>query len=223
MLRALGIDSCGAETTLALAECDAAGMSVVRAVTLAPRMAAAGIVDALHRLLADVPASMLDAMVVVRGPGSFTGMRIGLSCAKAFAAATEVPLLAVSRLAVLAHASRADWAALDAGRGYIYLRESATGVEQMCTASEARALVPRTCWTQVAVCDPKAAAVFVEQGASMHQEHPAGHLLSTPDAAAAVYFELPRLLAHDWDDAESLDALYLWREEQMFQRQTLQP
>ncbi len=231
MLTVLGIDSCGPEATLALARCEAGACSVARTAILAPRKAASGIVDALQQLLGALSAAKPDALVIVRGPGSFTGMRIGLSCAKGFSAAAGVPLVGVSRLAVLAHSAGAEWAALDAGRGNIYLRESATGREQMATREEAQAQVPRALWPEVAVCELKAASVFFapavelppEADLSMRGEQAAAPLHAAPDAAAAVLFALPRLLARDWEDPELLDALYLWREEQMFARTAAQP
>lgn len=44
----------------------------------------------------------IDLFAVTRGPGSFTGLRIGLTAAKTFAYATDKPILGLSSLAVLA-------------------------------------------------------------------------------------------------------------------------
>jgi len=44
----------------------------------------------------------LDAICVSKGPGSYTGLRIGVSCAKGLCYALSVPLLAIDSLTILA-------------------------------------------------------------------------------------------------------------------------
>jgi tRNA threonylcarbamoyladenosine biosynthesis protein TsaB len=45
----------------------------------------------------------LDLIAFTNGPGSFTGIRVGLSCAKALAIATNLPVIAVNSLEVIAY------------------------------------------------------------------------------------------------------------------------
>ncbi|MHB0874868.1 MAG: tRNA (adenosine(37)-N6)-threonylcarbamoyltransferase complex dimerization subunit type 1 TsaB [Anaerolineae bacterium] len=63
----------------------------------------------------------LTGLAVTRGPGSFTGMRIGMSLVKGMAVALGVPMVAVPTLEVVAHAQSARFlpvrAVLQAGRG----------------------------------------------------------------------------------------------------------
>ncbi len=66
----------------------------------------------------------VDAIAVNRGPGSFTGVRIGISTAKGLAAAADKPLVGVSGLAALAWqlapTERLICAMLDARRREVY-------------------------------------------------------------------------------------------------------
>lgn len=50
----------------------------------------------------------IDAYAVTRGPGGFTGLRIGISTVKGLSLATGKPMVGVSSLEVLAHQASAD-------------------------------------------------------------------------------------------------------------------
>jgi tRNA threonylcarbamoyladenosine biosynthesis protein TsaB len=72
---------------------------------------------------AGVTAHELDAIAVGAGPGSFTGLRIGMATGKGIAFATGRPLWAVSSLAALALEAPGDGvivAVLDARKGEIF-------------------------------------------------------------------------------------------------------
>ena len=63
----------------------------------------------------------VSGLVVSLGPGSFTGLRIGLGVAKGLALARRLPLVGVPTLEVVAHPHMTQrlpiWAVLQAGRG----------------------------------------------------------------------------------------------------------
>ena len=70
----------------------------------------------------------VDALAVCNGPGSFTGLRIGVATAKGLAYALDVPLYAMSTLEAMAGAMLAahpgrEWAvpAVDARRGGVFV------------------------------------------------------------------------------------------------------
>ncbi|HTL38390.1 MAG TPA: tRNA (adenosine(37)-N6)-threonylcarbamoyltransferase complex dimerization subunit type 1 TsaB [Kofleriaceae bacterium] len=71
---------------------------------------------------AGVAPTELDAIAIGAGPGSFTGLRIGMATAKGIAFAAGKPLWAVSSLAALAHRFTQPLviAVLDARRGELY-------------------------------------------------------------------------------------------------------
>ena len=88
------------------------------------RQANVELVTTAQEALADAGLAMgdLDAVLVGRGPGSFTGIRIGISTVKGFCAALQRPALGVTSFAALAYnAEGKALAAIPAGRGFYYV------------------------------------------------------------------------------------------------------
>ena len=81
-------------------------------------------IDELFRELG-LHVAQLDALAVSIGPGSFTGLRIGVMCAKTLAYATGSRLAAVDTLEAIAHNSPWDVSAVhvisDAQRGDVFV------------------------------------------------------------------------------------------------------
>ena len=110
---ALAFDT--ASETMALAVCrmgaHGEGFELVGADDApAPRQANRCLLERIERLLCGAGLSLhdVDAVVVGRGPGSFTGVRIGIATAKGIAYAADLPLFGASTLdAVAWHAHAA--------------------------------------------------------------------------------------------------------------------
>jgi tRNA threonylcarbamoyladenosine biosynthesis protein TsaB len=148
----------------------------------------------------------LDAIAVVHGPGSFTGVRVGLSAAKGLSEAGGVGLIAISRLAVLAGlpgVERSVAAVLDAGRGEFYLgvyenglrvREALVGGDEIAEAVKGTAAV--------VVCEVKVADALRELAPLLVRE---------PVAGDALGIAVLRAEKGEFDDAALIDANYLRR------------
>ncbi len=98
---------------------------------IAPRDHTRKILPLVAELLAgqDLALNSLDALVFCRGPGSFTGVRIGIGIAQGLALGAGLPMIGVSTLATLAQGAfrrcQADrvLAAIDARMGEVYWAE----------------------------------------------------------------------------------------------------
>ena len=121
--RGLAIETSGREGSVALVD----GETILAEATFAHGLKhAAGIVPMIDRLLTEQrwrPAD-LRQIFVSTGPGSFTGLRIGITVAKTLAMTTGARLVAVPTLAVLAENAPAEAThlivVLDAKRDQIF-------------------------------------------------------------------------------------------------------
>ena len=145
----LAIDTSGKEGSIALARVPDAPrpraastdasleVEIVDLVPLEGGTFSAQLVPQISALLAKHGLSKRDigAFAVASGPGSFTGLRVGLAAIKALAEVLQKPIAAVSRLEAIAHIflqrdpgfAGPAVAALDAGRNQIYIGEYELG------------------------------------------------------------------------------------------------
>jgi tRNA threonylcarbamoyladenosine biosynthesis protein TsaB len=129
----LAIDTSGKQGSIALARAgeNEAGEPCVDTIELVPLIGgtfSAQLVPQIATLLSKHGFTKRDigAFAVASGPGSFTGLRIGLAAVKALAEVLNKPIAAVSLLEACVFASAASgrvMAALDAGRSDVYVGE----------------------------------------------------------------------------------------------------
>ena len=159
----LAIDTCGPTGSVALGRLTGRDLEILGQTELEGRSYAATLVAAVAELLErnHVTLKDLGGIVAVNGPGSFTGVRVGLSAVKGLAEPAQIPVVAISRLLVLSRKSGVPFCAMDAHRGEVYLRVEELGQaprELLAGARELAAINPAP--LRVAVCDEAAAAVL---------------------------------------------------------------
>jgi tRNA threonylcarbamoyladenosine biosynthesis protein TsaB len=124
----LAIDTSGKNGSIALARVMPGQneISVLEVLPLAGGAFSAQLVPQIAALLEKHGHSKndLEAFAVASGPGSFTGLRVGLATIKALAEALQKPIVAISLLEAVACSGTARGrvlATLDAGRGDVYV------------------------------------------------------------------------------------------------------
>src|SRR5215470_618472 len=121
----LGIDTSGRLGGITLAEGDAISFRVLESAPIAGGTFSAQLVPTLASLLEKhrFAAKDIGGFAVASGPGSFTGLRVGLSAVKGLAEVLGTPIATVSLLEALATLSGRRGrivAALDAGRSEVF-------------------------------------------------------------------------------------------------------
>jgi tRNA threonylcarbamoyladenosine biosynthesis protein TsaB len=120
------IDTSGKNGSLGLAKRENAQLRMLAEESLLGGQYSAELIPKFAAMLerCSLKKSDLDAIAVVAGPGSFTGLRVGLAAAKGLAEILGKPLTALSALELVAASSQdqgAVAAALDAGRSEVFL------------------------------------------------------------------------------------------------------
>jgi tRNA threonylcarbamoyladenosine biosynthesis protein TsaB len=206
----LGIDTCGPSGSVALARLAGSSAEAIAEIELAGRTYSATLVSAIEGLLEGQGISLRDTgcIVVVHGPGSFTGVRVGLAAAKGLAEGAGIPIAPVSRLEVLAAKADVCSAALDAHRHEVFLRVADPGGQEnarelLAGGEELARLNPPS---RIAVCDGAAEAL-------LQQAWPAVRLVQVPPPAAADAIKLAAraVAAGNFADVALLDGHYLRR------------
>ena len=107
----IAIETSGDHASVALS---LPGGEVLEEVVTGTRRHAREVVPAIQRVLASggKSVSQVDGIVVSEGPGSFTGLRIGATVAKALAHVYRLPLRTASALSVIARGAWRDSAAV---------------------------------------------------------------------------------------------------------------
>jgi tRNA threonylcarbamoyl adenosine modification protein YeaZ len=143
---------------------------------------------------ADLAPRDLDLLAVGIGPGSFTGVRIGLAAARGVALALDLPVAGVSTLAALAAGAPGAVPVIDARRGEVFVLVS----------GEARCLAPE-------LLEVESARAYVGDGAVRYRAtiEAAGGVVPADDELHLPRARLHAQLAGRGGSADEVEPVYL--------------
>jgi tRNA threonylcarbamoyladenosine biosynthesis protein TsaB len=174
-------------TSALVSDGEVVGERVSRAMTLLED------IDALLRQ-ASAHTADVDALAVGIGPGSFTGVRVGLATARGLALALDVPVAGVSTLAALAAGAPGALPVVDARRKEVFVLQG-----------EPRVVAP-------AVLELQPGTICVGSGAVRYREVLEGRGAEIPPDRDERHLPRARFhaqLAKDFGPAELVEPLYL--------------
>lgn len=212
----LGLDTSGKSGGVTLAEGDRSRFHVIVSSPIAGGTFSAQLVPTVAALLSSsgYAAGDLEGFAAASGPGSFTGLRVGLSAVKGLAEILHRPIATVSLLQALTFGGgRAGkiGAALDAGRSevfyglYVVNDDSATAVyEKLLSRQEFHDRLHEDGLDLLLACDTSVLELASAAGAN-------AQLVERPGSEMIARIGLRKLLAGQTISIESLDANYLRR------------
>lgn len=216
----LAIDTSGPSGGITLAEANAGSFRVIESAAIAGGTFSAQLIPTLAALLNKHGYGVKDlgGFAAASGPGSFTGLRVGLSAIKGLAETLHKPIATVSVLEALASlADRAGTiaAAMDAGRKEVFL-----GLYQASGENSDRTLLMQreqllTQQDFLSSLNTERPAVIITSDAPLAELASVSHfavlVVTRPGSEVIARIGAEKLLAGETVSVESLDANYLRR------------
>lgn len=210
----LSIDTSGKNGSVALARGDAEHFELIATSPVEGGTFSAQLIPQIARLLSEnnLKKSDIDAFAAATGPGSFTGLRIGLTAVKGLAEILHKPIAAVSVLeaCVLKSGIKYDdariFAALDAQRNEVYLGEymlnkgRASYIDELLVAREEFA---KRVQGRVAVTPDEDLAKVARSAVALR--------IDRPNSADIARIGLQKIARGETVSVEELDANYIRR------------
>lgn len=217
----LAVDSSGKHGSVALARCGPGDRcDVIEVVPLEGGTFSAQLVPQITALLAKHSLGRLDigGLAVVSGPGSFTGLRIGLAVIKALGDVLAKPIAAVSLLQAMAASGQSRGrviAVLDAGRGELYAGDYEVDISGAHFVSEGllgRAeLMESAAGSMIVTAEPGVASAARNAGLPVEE-------IELPRSDVIARLGWHKIQAGEIVSPEDLEANYLRRSSEIFSR-----
>jgi tRNA threonylcarbamoyladenosine biosynthesis protein TsaB len=209
----LAADTSGKGGSLALVRFEGESERTLEVVSLEGGAFSAQLVPQISTVLSNNRLSKndIDGLAVASGPGSFTGLRVGLAAFKALAEILHKPIASVSLLEVISRATGIGGqviAVLDAGRGEVFTgtyesrgHTSFVVAEELLTVDELRS---KAAASRVVTPDQKLAERLKEGNIKVT-------VIPQPQADAVARLGFEKIQNGEIDSPEALDATYIRR------------
>jgi tRNA threonylcarbamoyladenosine biosynthesis protein TsaB len=212
----LSIETSGQSGGITLAEANAGSFHVVETAAIAGGTFSAQLIATLAALLKKHGYGVkdLDGFAAASGPGSFTGLRVGLSAIKGLAETLHKPIATVSVLEALASLADRDGkiaAAMDAGRKEVFLGLYEKSAGELSRQRE-ELLTQQDFLATLSTGRP---AVIITGDSALAELAAASHsavvVVTSPGSEVVARIAARKLLAGETVSVEALDANYLRR------------
>ena len=203
----LAVDTSGRQGGITLARRTSDQLEIIESAFIEGGTFSAELIPQISQVLArhNFAPQQLEGLVAVTGPGSFTGLRVGLTAIKGLAEVLKLPIATVTSLELLL-ALRPDapvMAVLDAGRGEFYAALQTGGSREELLLSVAQAAELATSRNlRVIAADTAVASKFAD-----------ADVIQGRSSEVAARLGLKKLLSGNTVDVLVLDANYVRRSE----------